>query len=224
MRDLSMSMNAETFLHCLDLLRADYDRWDAPAKRFENAYRRTPYTILISTLLSFQTRDEVTLEAGKRLFALADTPEAMLKLSEESIADAIYPVGFWRKKAASVREVTRTLLERHDGEVPRTLKELTAIKGIGPKTAKIVLEHAYGEEVTAVDTHVHRILNLLGVVETATPEETDKVLERVLPAAGRKGVNKLLVSFGQAICRPRNPRCDECPIRSCCPVPDYKNQ
>ena len=211
-------MNREIFLRCLELLRADYDRWDAPAKRFENAYRRTPYTILISTLLSFQTRDEVTLEAGKRLFALADTPETMLKLSEETIADAIYPVGFWRKKAASVLAVTRTLLERHGGEVPRTLKELTAIKGIGPKTAKIVLEHAYGREVAAVDTHVHRILNLLEVVETKTPEETDRVLEELLPPGERKGLNKLLVSFGQTICRPRHPDCARCPIRFCCPV------
>ena len=211
-------MDRETLFRCLELLRADYDRWDAPAKRFEKAYRRTPYTILISTLLSFQTRDEVTLEAGKRLFALADTPEAMLELPEERIAEAIYPVGFWRKKAASVLAVTRTLLERHDGQVPRTLKELTAIKGIGPKTAKIVLEHAYGEEVIAVDTHVHRILNLLEVVRTKTPEETDKRLEEFLPPSERKGLNKLLVSFGQAVCHPRNPHCTECPITSCCPI------
>ena len=210
-------MNTETFLRCLELLRDDYDRWDAPAKRFENAYRRTPYTILISTLLSFQTRDEVTLEAGRRLFALADTPEAMLKLSEESIAEVIYPVGFWRKKAASVREVTRTLLERYDGEVPRTLEELTDIRGIGPKTAKIVLEHAYGQEVTAVDTHVHRILNLLGFVETSSPEETDRELERTIPPEIRKGLNRLLVSFGQAVCRPRYPLCDACVLRALCP-------
>ena len=215
-------MDRESFRRCLERLRADYERWDAPAKRFENAYRRTPYTILISTLLSFQTRDEVTLEAGRRLFALADTPETMLRLSEERIAEAIYPVGFWRKKAASVLTVTRTLLERHDGEVPRTLKELTAIKGIGPKTAKIVLEHAYGEEVTAVDTHVHRILNLLEVVRTKSPEETDRVLEELLPPSERKGLNKLLVSFGQAVCRPRNPRCAECPIAELCPAEDLK--
>jgi endonuclease-3 len=217
-------MDRKSFLHCLELVQADYDRWDAPAKRFENAYRRTPYTILISTLLSFQTRDEVTLEAGKHLFALADTPEAMLSLSEEQIAEAIYPVGFWRKKAASVLAVTRTLLERYGGEVPRTLAELTAIKGIGPKTAKIVLEHAYGEEVIAVDTHVHRILNLLGVVRTKTPEETDRVLEELLPPAERKGLNKLLVSFGQALCRPLGPRCGECPIFSCCPAEELKNK
>jgi endonuclease-3 len=219
-----MDERRERLLECLDRLRGDYERWDAPAKRFENAYRRTPYTILVSTLLSFQTRDEVTLEAGRRLFALADTPEAMLELSEERIAETIRPVGFWRKKAASVLAVTRTLLERHGGEVPRSLEALTAIKGIGPKTAKIVLEHAYGEAVTAVDTHVHRILNLLELVETRSPEETDRALEGLLRPEERRGVNKLLVSFGQAICRPRHPRCGECPIRSCCPAESLKNK
>ncbi len=212
-------MSPETLRHCLDLLRADYPNWDAPAKRFENAYHRTPYTILISTLLSFQTRDEVTLEAGRRLFALAQTPQAMLELSEAQIAEVIYPVGFWRKKAASVLEVSRVLLERHGGEVPQTLEELTAIKGIGPKTAKIVLENAYGASVAAVDTHVHRILNLLGAVETGTPEETDRVLGTLLEPEELRGLNKLLVSFGQTICRPRHPDCIRCPIRSCCPVP-----
>lgn len=210
-------MNTEEFLHCLERLKRDYPRWDAPAKRFENAYKRTPYTILISTLLSFQTRDETTLEAGKRLFALADTPEAMSHLSEETIAEAIYPVGFWRKKAASVREVSRILLERFGGEVPESLTALTSIKGIGPKTAKIVLENAFGASVTAVDTHVHRILNLLGYVHTRSPEETDRALETLLPAEHRRGLNRLLVSFGQTICRPRRPDCAHCPLRECCP-------
>jgi len=210
-------LESEEFLFCLQILRKEYPKWDAPAKRFENAYPRTPYTILISTLLSFQTRDEVTLEAGKRLFALAQTPEAMLQLPEERIAEAIYPVGFWRRKAASVQEVSRQLLERFGGEVPRRLEDLTSLKGVGPKTAKIVLEHAFGESVTAVDTHVHRILNLLGFVRTRTPEETDRVLETKLPPEERKGLNKLLVSFGQTICRPRHPNCLECPIRSFCP-------
>ncbi|WP_457606617.1 endonuclease III domain-containing protein [Nitratifractor sp.] len=213
-------MEIDTFRRCLALLRADYPSWDAPAKRFENAYRRTPYTILVSTLLSFQTRDETTLEAGRRLFAVADTPEAMLALREEEIAGLIYPVGFWRKKATSILEVTRTLLDRHGSEVPRTLSELTAIKGIGPKTAKIVLENAYGQSVAAVDTHVHRILNLLGFVETYTPEETDRALEAKLLSEERKGLNRLLVSFGQTICKSRHPRCDACPIREYCPEYD----
>ncbi|WP_456391748.1 endonuclease III domain-containing protein [Nitratifractor sp.] len=209
-------MKREDLQRCFELLREEYPRWDVPAKRFEGAYRRTPYTILISTLLSFQTRDETTLEAGKRLFVLADTPEKMLELSREQIAETIYPVGFWRRKAASVLEVSRYLLDHHDGKVPDTLEALTAIRGIGPKTAKIVLEHAYGQEVLAVDTHVHRILNLLGAVNTASPQESDRELERLLPPGERRGLNRLLVSFGQAVCRPLAPRCEECPIVRFC--------
>lgn len=210
-------MNTKEFLHCLERLEWDYPKWDAPAKRFENAYERTPYTILVSTLLSFQTRDEVTLEAGRRLFALARTPQEMLRLSEERIAETIRPVGFWRKKAASIQSVSRELMERFDGQVPATLDALTGIRGIGPKTAKIVLENAFGASVTAVDTHVHRILNLLGYVDTRTPEETDRALEMRLPPEHRRGLNRLLVSFGQTICRPRRPDCALCPIRECCP-------
>ncbi|WP_456433321.1 endonuclease III domain-containing protein [Nitratifractor sp.] len=214
-------MSPKTLCCCLDLLREDYPHWDAPAKRFENAYPRTPYTILVSTLLSFQTRDEVTVEAAKRLFTLAQTPREMVELSESRIAEAIYPVGFWRKKAASILRVSRILLERHGGEVPDTLKALTAIPGIGPKTAKIVLERAFGASVVAVDTHVHRILNLWGAVQTRTPEETDRELERLLPEKERRGINKLLVSFGQTICRPRKRRCAICPVRECCPAVDH---
>jgi len=207
-----------TFLLLLDRLRREYPRWDAPAKSFENAYERTPYTILVSTLLSFQTRDEVTLQAAKRLFALARTPQEMLDLGQERIAEAIYPVGFWRKKAASIVQVSRVLLDRYEGEVPSTLEELTSMKGIGPKTAKIVLEHAFGAPVVAVDTHVHRIVNLLGLVRTSTPEQTDRELSRLLPPDELKGLNKLLVSFGQVLCRPRKPKCEICPIREKCPV------
>ncbi len=210
-------MSLERFRLILRLLREDYERWDAPAKRFSNAYPRTPYTILISALLSSQTRDEVSLEAAKRLFALAKSPQDMLRLSEEEIARAIYPVGFWRKKAATILELSRTLIERHGGEVPATLSELKAIRGIGQKSAKIVLEHAYKHSVAAVDTHMHRILNLLEVVDTSTPEETDRVLEELLEVHELKGLNRLIVSFAQSICRVKKPKCSECVIRSYCP-------
>jgi len=212
-------MTKERFSQMIEILKRESENWDAPAQRLSRTYRypRTPYTIMISTLLSFRTKDEVTVAAGHRLFAVAHTPEAMLRLSAEEIEKLIYPVGFYRKKARSVLDVSRTLLERFGGEVPDTLEGLTQIKGIGPKTAKIVLENAFGESVLAVDTHVHRILNLWGFVVTKTPEETDRSLQEKLLPKEQKGLNKLLVSFGQTICRPLAPRCDICPVSAACP-------
>lgn len=212
-------MNSATFLEIIDILKYEYPKWDAPAKAFENAYKRTPYTILNSTLLSFRTKDEVTLEAGKRLFALADTPEKMITLDEETIAKAIYPAGFYNKKAQGILDVAHYLLEHYGGEVPGTLEGLVKIKGIGPKTANIVLETAFGEKTVAVDTHVHRIPNLLGFINTKTPQQTEKALKEKLTADDLKGLNHLLVSFGQVICKPVKPLCKECPVRSFCPVP-----
>jgi endonuclease-3 len=209
-------MDTKKFVLCLGKLEAEYDKWDAPAKHFAKAYHRTPYTVLVSTLLSFQTRDETTLAAAVRLFRLADTPAKMLELDEESVARTIYPVGFSRKKAASVLYISSILLESYGGKVPHTMEELTSIKGIGPKTARIVLERAFGQAVAAVDTHVHRILNLMGFVETSLPEETDRIIHQLLPPQVLYGLNRLLVSFGQTVCRPRRPRCGECPIRFCC--------
>jgi len=198
------------------MLEKEYPTWDAPAKAFENAYERTPYTILNSTLLSFRTKDSITLEAGKRLFAKATTAKQMVQIPLDELAQTIYPVGFYNKKAKGILDVAHFLLEHCNGEVPKTLEELVKIKGIGPKTAKIVLESAFGENVIAVDTHVHRILNRLGFVSTTRAEETDIVLKEKLKDIEVKGLNQLLVSFGQVICKPHKALCEECVIREYC--------
>ena len=140
----------------------------------------------------------------------------MVKIPLEELAQTIYPVGFYNKKAKSILDVAHFLLDHCNGEVPNTLEELVKIKGIGPKTAKIVLESAFGENVIAVDTHVHRILNLLEFVDTSTPEETDKVLKEELEGLEVKGLNQLLVSFGQVICKPQKPLCEMCKIKEFC--------
>jgi endonuclease-3 len=197
-------------------LEKEYPSWDAPAKAFDNAYKRTPYTILNSTLLSFRTKDSVTLEAGKRLFSKATTPEEMIKIPLEELAQIIYPVGFYNKKAKGILDVAHFLLEHCNAVVPDSLDKLVKIKGIGPKTAKIVLESAFGENVIAVDTHVHRILNVINFVNTTTPEETDSLLKEKLKEIDVKGLNQLLVSFGQVICKPQKPLCQECVIREYC--------
>ena len=214
-------MTRETFDKALAILRTEYPKWDAPAKHSDYGYRRTPFTITISVVLSFRTKDEVTQAAGERLFALADTPEAMARLPVETIEKAIYPVGFWRKKARSIHDIATEILERFGGEVLDDEKSLRSIKGIGPKAAAIILERAFGRNIVAVDTHVHRILNLWGFLQTRTPEESYEMLNEILNDEEKRGLNRLLVAFGQAICRPARPKCGECPVRHFCPRADF---
>jgi len=211
-------MKKEEFKKAVKILKKEYENWDAPAKRLSSSYgyKRTPYTILISTLLSFRTKDQVTVDAAHRLFELADNPYKMIKLNEEKIANTIYPVGFYNQKAKSILNVSKILIEKYKGKVPDTLEELTSIKGVGPKTAKIVLENGFNKSYIAVDTHVHRLLNLWKIVDTKTPEETDKIIEDLFLEDEKKGLNKVLVSFGQIICKPNNPKCDICPIKEYC--------
>jgi len=211
-------MDRKTFDEALAILRAEYPKWEAPAKKSEYGYRRTPYTIAISVTLSFRTRDEVTQAAGERLFALADTPEKMVTLSKETIEKAIYPVGFYRKKAQAILDISRYLLKHCGGEVPDTEEALLKIKGIGPKAAAIILERAFGKTVVAVDTHVHRILNLWDFLQTKTPEESYDALKTLLDDEEKAGLNRLLVAFGQAVCRPRKPLCGACPVAHLCPA------
>ncbi len=212
-------MESRKLTQILEILRGCRELQDAPAMRLASSHRypRTPYTILISVILSFRTRDEVTFEAAHRLFALATTPKEMVNVSRETIEEAIYPVGFYRRKAETILRVSRELLDRFGGEVPASLAELTSLPGVGPKAAKIVLERAFGKDVAAVDTHVHRLLNLWQIVKTKTPERTDRELERLLPLGAARGANRLLVAFGQRICRPTAPKCGECPIRHLVP-------
>ena len=211
-------MDKKELKEAIDILKKEYEKWDAPAKRLSShyGYKRTPYTILISTLLSFRTKDEVTVDAAHRLFKKADNPKDMLKLSAQKIAKTIYPVGFYNQKAKSVLEVSKILLEKYNGKVPDSLKKLTSIKGVGPKTAKIVLENGFNKPYIAVDTHVHRLLNLWDIVNTKTPEETDKIIEDLFSEDEKKGLNKILVSFGQIICKPIKPKCNICPIQKFC--------
>ncbi len=214
-------MNRQTFDEALKILRAEYPKWDAPAKHSDYGYRRTPFTITISVVLSFRTKDEVTQAAGEQLFALADTPEKLSNLPIETIEKAIYPVGFWRKKARTIHDIAVEILERFGGNVPSDETALRTIKGIGPKAAAIILERAFGQNVVAVDTHVHRILNLWGFLHTCSPEESYAILNRILNDEEKRGLNRLLVAFGQTICKPVHPRCDGCPIQELCPLPCF---
>ncbi len=175
-----------------------------------------PFKILVSTLLSLRTKDEVTALATERLFSLAKTPEEMAKLTKETIQQAIYPVGFYRNKSETILEVCHTLMERYNSRVPDSIDELLTMRGVGRKTANLVVALGFNGPGICVDIHVHRISNRLGFVETKTPAETERVLREKLPTQYWIKYNTLMVSFGRNICRPVSPMCSLCPVFDFC--------
>ena len=177
---------------------------------------RSPFRVLIATILSLRTKDTLTAVVAPRLSALADTPAAMLTLSEEQLAATIYPVGFYRTKARSIRETCALLIERYGGNVPSDLDALLALPGVGRKTANLVLTAGYGLPGICVDTHVHRITNRWGYVKTRSPDETEMALRAKLPAEHWMEINGLLVTLGQNICHPTSPKCSVCPVAAYC--------
>ena len=189
-------------------------RWREP---IVGHYRDDPFTTLISCLLSLRTKDAVTRAASQRLFRLARTPARMLTRSPAAIERAIYPVGFYRTKARTILAVCRTLRDRYGGRVPDELEELLTIKGVGRKTANLVVTLAFDKDGICVDTHVHRISNRWGYVRTKTPEQTEHALRRRLPRRHWRTYNDLLVTLGQNLCQPVSPWCSRCPLARVCP-------
>lgn len=198
------------------ILKKELELGEMPIVSHLAQSERNPFVILISTLLSLRTKDEVTAVATDRLFALAATPEEMLKVPQTIIAQTIYPVGFYRVKAKTIHHTCRELIERFGSQVPDNLEDLLSIRGVGRKTANLVITLAYGKEGICVDTHVHRISNRLGYVETKTPDETEMVLRRKLPRKHWIIFNTLLVAFGRKTCKPISPLCSACPVRQYC--------
>jgi endonuclease-3 len=177
---------------------------------------RDPFRVLISCLLSLRTQDKTTGGATERLFSLANNPEKMSKLSVRMIKDAIYPVGFYRVKAGRVREICRVIVKDHHSKVPDTMEGLMRLNGVGRKTANLVLTLGFGKPGICVDTHVHRITNRWGYIETTSPEKTEMALRGRLPSQYWLEINGLLVAFGQGICRPVSPLCSRCLISRFC--------
>jgi len=176
-----------------------------------------PFRVLISCILSQQTKDEVTGLASERLYRLGDRPDSILALTERRIARAIYPVSFYRTKAKTIRKVCRALLARFAARVPDGLEALLSLNGVGRKTANLVLTVGYRKAGICVDTHVHRIANRLGWVKTKTPEETEHALYKATAPRWWPHINLYLVTWGQNICRPTSPRCSSCAIGRYCP-------
>ncbi len=198
-------------------LRAAAPSWNAPVVTLIAIQTSDPFRVLISCLLSLRTKDETTGPAAQRLFQQASTPQDMLRLSAAQIEQAIYPVGFYRTKARTILDICRTLIERYGGKVPDDLDELLTLKGVGRKTANLVLTQGFGKRGICVDTHVHRISNRWGYVRTKDPRATEMALRRKLPRAYWIEYNDLLVAFGQTICNPTSPWCSRCPVATYCP-------
>lgn len=198
-------------------LTQNYKNWNAPVITFISNKGGTPFEILVSTILSLRTKDEVTAKAAETLFAVARTTEEILKLDEAQLQKLIYPVGFYPTKAKRLRQISKIIIEQYNNKVPDELDELLKLPGVGRKTANLVLIEGFHKEGVCVDTHVHRISNRIGYVKTKNPDQTEFALRKKLPKKHWVKYNELLVAFGQVLCRPISPFCSKCPVSDMCP-------
>ena len=200
----------------MKILGKYFSKYQEPTIRRTSKKTKDPFKILISCLLSLRTQDKNTAKASERLFNAADTPKKISQLNIKKLEQLIFSSGHYKKKARILKEVSKTLIKKYNSKVPDKKEELLSIKGIGPKTANIVLAFAYNQLVLPIDTHCHRIPNRLGWVRTKTPEQTEKELEKILPKKHWKEFNTIFVLFGKTICQPISPWCSKCPINKYC--------
>jgi endonuclease III len=184
-------------------------------------YKRTlgtssPWAVLVSTIISLRTKDDVTLTASKKLLEKAANPSELAALRQDKIEKLIYPAGFYRNKAASLKKIAAILLKQHNGKVPSSMEVLLSLPGVGRKTANLVLNEAFDLDAICVDIHVHRISNRCGWLTSKNPEETEMILREILPKKFWKRINRLLVLYGQKLCRPVSPFCSRCVIAKFC--------
>jgi endonuclease III len=198
------------------IIKKTIRQWEEPVVGIVARESRDPFRILIACLLSLRTKDQTTAEASQRLFKLADAPKPMGKLPLKKIENAIYPVGFYKTKAKQIISICQSLLENFEGRTPDTIDELLTLKGVGRKTANLVVTVGYNKPGICVDIHVHRISNRWGYIQTKTPEESEQALRDKLPKKYWIQFNDWLVPYGQNLCRPVSPFCSQCPISEYC--------
>jgi endonuclease-3 len=209
-------MSARQIGTVIRTLQRQAPSWRLTAVAEVAAEQPDPFRILIATLLSLRTQDATTREASERLFRVADTPQAMLRIPVARLERLIFPVGFYRTKARAIRAICRDLLDSFEGRVPDDLDSLVTLNGVGRKTANLVVTMGFGKPGICVDIHVHRISNRLGFVRTKAPDQTELALRAKLPRRYWIGYNDLLVAFGQNVCRPLSPHCSRCPVARWC--------
>jgi endonuclease III len=198
------------------MVRESKDPRATALSELKDAEEGNPFRILIGTILSQRTRDERTALATERLFSRFKGPQDLVDADEGVVRDLIRPAGFYNMKAKSIIKVARQLVEEFGGEVPSDIEALMSLPSVGPKTANCVLVYGFDKPAIPVDTHVHRISNRLGLVETKTPEETEAKLVEKVPKRYWLELNELFVRFGQTTCKPIGPKCGECTLRARC--------
>ncbi|HNV24242.1 MAG TPA: endonuclease III [Candidatus Omnitrophota bacterium] len=217
-----MTVSNKNIADVIRILRKKVKSLPDPSVTLVGKRWRDPFLVLISCILSLRTKDQTTLPASERLFRLADNPTDMSTLNVKEIEKAIYPVGFYRTKSKNILGICQDLLNKFQGKVPDDLDILLTLKGVGRKTANLVLTEGFGKPGICVDTHVHRISNRLGYVKTKTPYETEMALRAKLPLPYWISYNSLLVLWGQNVCRPLSPLCSSCAIQNFCAKKEVK--
>jgi len=211
-----MAVSNKNIDQVIRVLRREMKELPDPSVTLVGKKWKSPFLVLISCILSLRTKDETTLPASERLFRLAKTPQSMLKLTAHRIEKAVYPVGFYKTKAKNILGICRDIIERFHNKVPDDIETLMTMRGVGRKTANLVLTEGFGIPAMCVDTHVHRISNRFGYVRTKLPDETEQELRKKLPKKHWMDYNALLVTWGQNICRPISPLCSNCGINKIC--------
>lgn len=208
---MSKKVNIDKIINILEKSKQPQSEFVKLMDSFED-----PYLVLIACILSLRTNDKTTYPATLRMLKLGKTPQEFAKISVKTLEKAIYPVGFYTNKAKQIINLSKELVEKYNSQVPDDIEELCKFKGVGRKTANLVLAEGFNKPAICVDVHVHRISNRLGYIETKNPEETEFALRKILPEKYWLQINSLLVTHGQNVCKPINPKCDICPIKNLC--------
>jgi endonuclease III len=198
------------------ILNKETKKYRVPVVDLIGAQTRDPFKVLVTTIISARTKDQVTMKAVKKLFSKINNYKELKILTEKQIEKLIYPAGFYHTKARHLKRLGQVLEEKFEGRIPSTIEELIELPGVGRKTANLVLAVAFNKPAICVDTHVHRIMNRLGYIKTKTPLETEMTLRKKLPKKYWTTINSIIVAFGQFLCRPINPKCEVCPIIKYC--------
>jgi endonuclease-3 len=209
-------MRKQDLPKAIKILREEYARFKIPAVTVFAESTRDPFHVLVSCILSLRTQDKTTFEASERLFKIAPDAALLAGLTVKQIEQAIYPVGFYRNKARDLKVMAKSIATDYCGKVPDTIDELLKFKGVGRKTANLVVTLGFNKPGICVDIHVHRITNRWGYVKTASPDKTETALRKKLPPEFWIEINDLLVAYGQNLCKPISPFCSNCRLYEMC--------